>query len=146
MVAELLADAPTSTGVFGRETAAACALARGEDPEIVLQLLNEAHEVGSMAAARCLLRLGPPTEVCERANTGQSSARSQARAGDTDREVTAGAGIGGPIALGWDGRPDGSVDDLTNRPDGPVELRTIGRADQTDQWTSRRTDQTDTRK
>jgi hypothetical protein len=57
MIADLLDAAPTSSGRFGRETTAACALARDEDPRRVAELLDEARRVGSSVALRCLLRL-----------------------------------------------------------------------------------------
>ncbi len=57
MIAELLAAPPTRSGVFGREVAAAHALASTGDPETVIRLLEEARFVGSRAADSCLLQL-----------------------------------------------------------------------------------------
>jgi hypothetical protein len=57
MIAELLAAAPTRSGVFGREAAAARALAESGDLVTVVQVLVEARRVGSSAADACLLQL-----------------------------------------------------------------------------------------
>jgi hypothetical protein len=69
MIAELLSCAPTRSGIFGREAAAAYALADEEDVAIVAQLLMEAERVGSEPAARCLVNLerGLPSR-CTRAD------------------------------------------------------------------------------
>jgi hypothetical protein len=55
MIAELLAAPPTRTGIFGREVAAAHALASTGELETVVRLLEEARFVGSGAADSCLL-------------------------------------------------------------------------------------------
>jgi hypothetical protein len=53
-IGELLASAPTRSGVFGREVVAAHALASNEDPRGVAERLAEAKRVGSTAAGKCL--------------------------------------------------------------------------------------------
>jgi hypothetical protein len=57
MIAELLDGAPTRSGTFGREAAAARALARDQDLRAVAERLEEARQAGSSAAGQCLIRL-----------------------------------------------------------------------------------------
>ena len=57
LIGTLLASAPASSGIHGREIVAARALARGQDPEAVAELLAEAKQAGSVAAGACLDRI-----------------------------------------------------------------------------------------
>jgi hypothetical protein len=58
LISRLLAYAPLTSGVFGREIAAAYALACNKQPATVLRRLEEAEFVGSGKAKSCLVSLG----------------------------------------------------------------------------------------